>query len=417
MSDLSDLTTEAASRDAADPLAHLRDRFDLDPDVVYLDGNSLGALPRGVAERVAEVITKEWGRDLIRSWFGNGWWTAPERVGDKIAPIIGAAPGQVVVGDSTSVNLFKALVGAARLALPDDGPPPGGAEASTGGGASNARTELLVDDETFPTDGYIASSAAELTGLVLRRVPAAGLAAAIGPQTAVVLANQVDYRSGTLLDLAELARAARAAGAVVVADLCHSAGALPVGVDALGIELAVGCSYKYLNGGPGAPAYLYVRADLQSRFRQPLSGWHGHVEPFAMRTEFERAGGIVAGRVGTPEILSLVALDTALDAWAGVEIEAVRAKSIALTDFFLRCVDELVPAGAVACVTPVEGARRGSQIALACADAERVMAELTERGIIGDFRPPDLLRFGFAPLYLRYADALRAATVLAEVLG
>lgn len=395
---MSDLVAKAAALDAADPLAHLRDRFDLEEGVVYLDGNSLGALPHGVADRVTDVVTRQWGRRLIRSWFGEGWWSAPERVGDKIAPIVGAGPGQIVVGDSTSVNLFKALVGAARL-------------------AGTGRDELLVDDDTFPTDGYIAVSAAEMTGLTLRRVPAAGLAGAVGPRTAVVLANQVDYRSGTLLDLPGVTAAVRAAGAVMVWDLCHSAGALPVDLDANTVDIAVGCTYKYLNGGPGAPAYLYVRTGLQERFRQPLTGWNGHSAPFAMRPEFARADGIVAGRTGTPEIISLLALDAALDAWDGVRIADVRAKSGTLTGFFLDCVDELVPAGLVECATPRDPARRGSQIALRCADAEAVMGRLTDAGIIGDFRQPDVLRFGFAPIYLRYADALRAATVLAEVLA
>lgn len=245
-----DLRTRAAALDAADELAKLRERFTLPDGVVYLDGNSLGALPAGVAATTADVVARQWGELLIRSWDESGWWTAPERIGDKIAPLVGAAPGQVVVGDSTSVNLFKALVGGARLAAP-------------------GRTKLLVDAATFPTDGYIAQSAARLAGLTVVPVDPAQAAEAIDADTAVVLLNHVDYRTGRLHDLPALTAAARAAGAVVVWDLCHSAGALPVGLDAHDVDLAVGCTYKYLNGGPGAPAYLYIAARHQDAFDSP----------------------------------------------------------------------------------------------------------------------------------------------------
>ncbi|MFD3453812.1 kynureninase [Streptomyces sp. NPDC058691] len=390
---------KALRLDTADELAKVRDRFVLD-DVIYLDGNSLGALPAGVRDRIADVISREWGSLRIRSWGESGWWTAPERIGDRVGALIGAAPGQVVVGDSTSVNVFKAVVGAVRMAQQAD---PG-------------RTEVLVDATTFPTDGYIAESAARMTGCSIRAVDAAGLAAAAGPRTAVALVNHVDYRTGRLNDLRGTTAAVHAAGALVVWDLCHTAGALPVDLDEHGVDLAVGCTYKYLNGGPGAPAYLYVRRDLQPRFDSPLPGWNSHRDPFAMEAAYRPADGSVRGRVGTPEILSLLALDAALDVWDGVSLGAVRAKSLALTDFFLESVAAYVPAGVVTPVTPAAHAERGSQVALRCADAGAVMGELISRGVVGDFREPDILRFGFTPLYTRFADAERAARVLAEVL-
>ncbi|MDX6311284.1 MAG: kynureninase [Streptomyces sp.] len=388
---------ERAERlDAADELAKVRDRFELD-DAVYLDGNSLGALPSAVATRLQDVIAREWGSLRIRSWDESGWWTAPERVGDRIAALIGAAPGQVVAGDSTSVNVFKAVVAAVRM-------------------AGAGRDEVLVDAATFPTDGYIAESAARMTGCRIRAVAASDMAAEAGPRTAVALVNHVDYRTGRLHDLPGVTAAAHAAGALVVWDLCHSAGALPVGLDEHGVDLAIGCTYKYLNGGPGAPAYLYVRRELQPRFDSPLPGWNSHRDPFAMEAAYRPAQGSARGRVGTPEILSLLALDAALDVWDGVGIEAVRAKSLALTDFFLECVAAYVPAGLVESVTPVAHEQRGSQVALRCAGAEDVMRALIARGVVGDFRTPDILRFGFTPLYTRYADVLRAARTLGSVL-
>jgi len=393
---MSELTTRAGALDAADELAGVRKQFVLD-EVVYLDGNSLGALPANVPGRVEDVVLRQWGRMRIRSWDESGWWTAPERIGDRIAPLVGAAPGQIVVGDSTSVNVFKALVAAVRMADAD-------------------RDEILVDATTFPTDGYIAESAARMTGRTLRPVTPAEVPGALSDRTAAVLLNHVDYRTGRLHDLPSLTAAVHAAGAVAVWDLCHSAGALPVGLDEHGVDLAVGCTYKYLNGGPGSPAYLYVRRDLQDRFDSPLPGWNSHAEPFGMRPAFEPAAGALRGRVGTPDILSMLALEAALEVWDGVRIEAVRAKSLALTDFFLECVAAYVPEGRVESVTPVAHSERGSQVALRCDDAGDVMKRLIERGVVGDFRHPDVLRFGFTPLYVGFADVERAARVLGEVL-
>ncbi|MGW0469680.1 kynureninase [Streptomyces coeruleorubidus] len=394
---MSELAMRAEKLDAADDLRGKRDAFVLD-DVVYLDGNSLGALPAVVPGRVEDVVRRQWGELRIRSWEESGWWTAPERIGDRIAPLVGAAPGQVVVGDSTSVNVFKALVGAVRM-------------------AGEGRDEILVDATTFPTDGYIAQSAARMTGCTLRPVAPAQVPGALGDRTAAVLLNHVDYRTGRLHDLPALTAAVHGAGAYVVWDLCHSAGALPVGLDEHGVDLAVGCTYKYLNGGPGSPAYLYVRRELQDRFDSPLPGWNSHAEPFGMRSGYEPAPGALRGRVGTPDILSMLALEAALEVWDGVPVEAVRAKSLALTDFFLECVAAYVPEGRVECLTPVPHAERGSQIALRCDGAGDVMKRLIERGVVGDFRAPDVLRFGFTPLYVGFADVERAARVLAQTLG
>ncbi|MYS91141.1 MULTISPECIES: kynureninase [Streptomyces] len=394
---MSELAMRAEKLDAADELADKRGEFVLD-DVAYLDGNSLGALAAVVPGRVEDVVRRQWGELRIRSWEESGWWTAPERIGDRIAPLVGAAPGQIVVGDSTSVNVFKALVGAVRM-------------------AGEGRDEILVDATTFPTDGYIAESAARMTGRTLRPVAPAQVPDALGDRTAAVLLNHVDYRTGRLHDLPALTAAVHEAGAYAVWDLCHSAGALPVGLDEHGVDLAVGCTYKYLNGGPGSPAYLYVRRGLQDRFDSPLPGWNSHAEPFGMRSGYEPAPGALRGRVGTPDILSMLALEAALEVWDGVRIEAVRAKSLALTDFFLQCVAAYVPEGRVECLTPVPHAERGSQIALRCDDAGEVMKRLVERGVVGDFRAPDVLRFGFTPLYVGFADVERAARVLAGTLA
>lgn len=403
---MSELIARAEKADAADELAGLRAQFVLDTvsdhaaDAagVYLDGNSLGALPAAVPGRVEDVVRRQWGALRIRSWDESGWWTAPERIGDLIAPLVGAAAGQIVVGDSTSVNVFKALVAAVRMAGP-------------------GRDEIVVDATTFPTDGYIAGSAARMTGCTLRPVTPSEVPGVLGERTAAVLLNHVDYRTGRLHDLPALTAAVHAAGAVVVWDLCHSAGALPVGLDEHGVDLAVGCTYKYLNGGPGSPAYLYVRSGLQDRFDSPLPGWNSHAEPFGMRPDYEAAPGALRGRVGTPDILSMLALEAALEVWDGVSIEAVRAKSLALTDFFLECVAAYVPAGRVESLTPAAHGERGSQVALRCEDAGDVMKRLIERGVVGDFRSPDVLRFGFTPLYVGFADVERAARVLGEVVA
>ncbi|MEV0937801.1 kynureninase [Streptomyces phaeochromogenes] len=396
-----EMRPKAEKLDATDELAGMRAQFVLD-DTVYLDGNSLGALPRSVPGRVEDVVRRQWGSLRIRSWDESGWWTAPERIGDRIAPLVGAAPGQIVVGDSTSVNVFKAVVGAVRLA-------DGGSEGRSG------RDEVLVDATTFPTDGYIAASAARLTGCTLRPVTPDEVPDALSERTAAVLLNHVDYRTGRLHDLPSLTAAIHEVGAISVWDLCHSAGALPVGLDEHGVDLAVGCTYKYLNGGPGSPAYLYVREAHQPRFDSPLPGWNSHADPFGMTPDYTPAPGALRGRVGTPDILSMLALEAALEVWDDVSIDAIRTKSLALTDFFLECVESYVPEGTVESVTPSPHTERGSQVALRCTDAGNVMRRLIDRGVIGDFREPDVLRFGFTPLYVGFGDVERAARVLGEM--
>lgn len=385
------LAQEAAGFDARDPLSGKRAEFDLHPGMSYLDGNSLGAPPRSVAARVGEVVRTQWAGRLIRSW-DEGWWSAPERIGDRIAPLIGAAPGQVVVGDSTSVNVFKALVAAARL--------------------NPGRTEILVDGSTFPTDGYIAASAARLTGHEIRRVLPAEMPAAASERTAVALINHVDYATGRLHDLPGITEGLRQKGVLSVWDLCHSVGAIPMRIDDAGVDLAVGCTYKFLNGGPGAPAFIYVARRWQERFDQPLSGWAGHADPFGMDRAYQSGAGITRARTGTPDILSMLALDAALDVWADVTVEQVREKALVLGDFLLRCLDELVPGADVA--TPREHSARGGQISIRRPDAARDQKAMAEVDILVDHRPPNILRFGLAALYTRYSDVLRAAEFLAR---
>lgn len=382
---------EADDLDARDPLAAKRAEFDLDPTVCYLDGNSLGAPPRVVAARLTDVVREQWAGRLIRGW-SEGWWGAPTRVGDRVAPLLGAGAGQVVVCDSTSVNLFKALVAAIRL--------------------NAGRDEILLDAETFPSDGYIADSVGRLIGHRVHRVPAGDMPDVVSARTAVALVNHVDYVSGRLHDMSAITTALHRAGALALWDLCHSVGAMSIELDNVGVDFAVGCTYKFLNGGPGAPAFLYVATEHLDQFDQPLAGWAGHREPFRMRSGYAAGAGIERARAGTPDILSLLALEAALDVWDGVTLEQVRAKGLALGDFFLRCLDELAPSLRVR--SPHDHAR-GNQISVACPDAETVMRALAARDVLGDVRPPDVLRFGLAPLYTRYRDVARAAGGLAAV--
>lgn len=387
----------AQALDAADPLAFARARFTVPDGIVYLDGNSLGALPTAVGAAVAETVSREWGRDLIASWNDNGWWTLPARVGDRIGALIGAAPGQVLCGDSTSVQLFQALVALARL-RPD-------------------RRVLITDDANFPTDQYLADSVAQLLGLRVVRVsprdvlPALG-SVALGPDVAVVAFSAVDYRTGELWDTAAITAAAHGAGALVLWDLAHAAGVLPLELDALGVDAAVGCSYKYLSGGPGAPAWIYLAARHQGVADLPLTGWQGHAAPFALSPTYAPADGIEQARIGTPPVLSMRALDAALDVFDGITPADLRAKSLGLTSLALDLADRL----GVASVTPREPARRGSQVALRLPAAYEVTQALIARGVIGDFRDPDLVRFGLAPLYLRYVDVWDAMAALDDVL-
>lgn len=382
---------EVEALDRADPLAHTRERFDLPAGVVYLDGNSLGALPRAVAARVSSAIAQEWGRDLITGWDEAGWWELPVTVGDRIGRLLGAAPGQVVAGDSTSVNLYRLV----RIAL----------------GLRPGRRRLVTEEGNFPTDHYLLRQVGGSDLAVVRREQ---LRDALDGETAALVLTHVDYRSGARHDLAALTKAAHAAGALAVWDLSHSVGAVPLALDDDGVDLAVGCSYKYLNGGPGAPAWSYVARRHHATATSPIPGWIGHADPFAMEPEYRPAAGIRRLLAGTPAVLGLAALDAALDAFDGVTLDALRAKSLALTDLFLELVDARV---GLPTITPRRRADRGSQVSLCHPDAPAVMGTLISRGVIGDVRPPDVLRFGFAPLYVRFVDVWRAVEVLADVVS
>jgi kynureninase len=395
--DLTDARARAAALDAADPIAGVRDRFVLPDGVVYLDGNSLGALPAGVADVVRDVVEQQWGRDLITAWNVHDWWDAPRRVGARLARLIGAEDDEVLVADSTSANLFKVLVGAARLR-------PG-------------RGTLVIEPGNFPADLYAAESVSELLGLRLVRVEPGDVVTALGPDVAAVCFSQVDYRTGRAHDMAATTAAVQDAGALAVWDLSHSAGALDVDLGGCGADFAVGCGYKYLNGGPGAPAYVYVARRHQDDVRSPLTGWTGHARPFAMEDSYEPAPGIDRMRNGTPPMLSLLALDAALDAFDGLAMSDVRRKSLSLTSFFLELADEfLVPLGFEP-VTPRADDERGSQVSLRHPSAYGVVQALIARDVVGDYREPDLVRLGFAPLYLRHVDVVRAVEAMLAVIA
>ena len=387
----------AAELDRHDDLAYVRDRFSIPDGVVYLDGNSLGALPSGVPAAVASVMTAEWGQDLITSWSKHDWWARPAAIGDRIGGLIGAAPGQVMCGDSTSVQLFQTLVAACRLR-------PG-------------RTRILTDGAGFPTDQYLADAVADLLGLTVTRLHPSALADELDDQVAVVSFSQVDYRTGELFDLMSVTAAAHEAGALMLWDLCHSAGALPITLDAADADLAVGCTYKYLNGGPGSPGFIYIASRLQGSVQLPLTGWQGHRDPFAMSQQYEPASSIERARIGTPPLLSMSALAAALDAFDGVSLDAVRTKSLAMTSFVLDFVAAELATYGVSAVTPAEPSQRGSHVSLRMTGAYEVCQALIERGVIGDFREPDLLRLGFTPLYLRFADVLAGLEALVDVLS
>ncbi|MEO7268987.1 MAG: aminotransferase class V-fold PLP-dependent enzyme [Knoellia sp.] len=383
-----DLDVEHAATDR-------RSAFVLPEGVIYLDGNSLGAMSVAARDAAADAVTRQWGEQLIRAWNDSAWWTAPERVGDRIAELVGAPAGTVVVGDSTTVSLFKAVHAAARL-RPD-------------------RRVVLTDPDSFPTDVHVTRGVCDQLGLTLELVSPGDVVARLEGSNDVALAaySQVDYRTGELWDLAAITTVAHDVGALACWDLCHSAGVVEVGLADGDADFAVGCGYKYLSGGPGAPAFLFVAPQHLGDFINPILGWNGHATPFAMSPDHVPADGITRARVGTPPVLGIATLEGALTAYDGLKVVDVRRRSLSLTGFFVECLDTLGVDLPV--VTPRDEAR-GSQVSLRHPDAYAVVQALIARGVIGDFREKDIVRLGFAPLYLSHADALAAAVHVRDVI-
>lgn len=370
--------------------------FDLPEGMIYLDGNSLGPLPKAVPARVAQAISGEWGAHLIKGWNLDGWMAQPARVGDLVGRLIGAPPGSVVMGDTLSIKVYQALDAALKM-RPD-------------------RRVILSDSGNFPSDLYMAQGLIGTIGkgYALRTPAPDAVAAAITDEVAVVMLTHVDYRTGRMHDIDAITRAAHAAGAVMIWDLAHSAGAMALDIAGIGAEFAVGCSYKYLNGGPGAPAFIHARPDIVERIDPALAGWLGHAAPFAMEPGYRPAMSTERLRVGTPPILQLAVLQEALKVWDGVDMAALRAASIALTERFIAEVEARCPMLVLA--SPRDPARRGSQVSFAFEHGYAAMQALIARGVIGDFRAPDIMRFGFTPLYIDEADVIAAAAILQEVL-
>jgi kynureninase len=390
---------EAQALDAADPLRARRDLFVIPDDTIYLDGNSLGPLPRHVAKRLAGAVTEEWGQSLIRGWNAHGWFDLPRQLGDRIAKLVGARSGTIIAADSTSINLVKVLTAALKLR-------PG-------------RRVILSDSGNFPSDLYVAQGIIKALGggWELRVVAPEEVEAAIDDDLAVLMLTEVDYRTGRLHDMKKLITKAHQKGALAIWDLCHSAGAFPVDLTGGNTDFAVGCGYKYLNGGPGAPAFVYVRPDLQDKVEPSLAGWMGHAQPFAFDLNYRPARGIDRLRAGTPGVLSMIALDSALDVWEGVDIQMLREKSVRLAELFISEVEGRCGAYGIKLASPRDKARRGSQVSFRCQDGYAVMQALIAHGVIGDFRAPDIIRFGLTPLYIGFTDVWDAAATLERVLA
>ncbi len=416
---------DCQARDAADPLHSLRYLFTLPHGVIYLDGNSLGVLPVATAQRVADVVNKEWGVGLIRSWNSAGWFESPQRAGDKIAQLVGAHAGEVVATDSTSINLFKVMHAAMLIAAR------AGNSSSTG--ENGTKNIVLSERSNFPTDLYIAQSLCAQHGFRLKLVEAHDVGAAITPEVAIVMLTHVHYRSGAMHDMAAVTAQAHAAGALAVWDLAHSAGAVPVDLHAAHADFAVGCGYKYLNGGPGAPAFLWVHPRHAANFEQPLVGWWGHAAPFAFTPDYRPAPGVARALCGTQPIISMAALGCGLDSVLAAQplggMAALRAKSLALTDLFIQLVESRCASMGLALATPREHAVRGSHVSFYFASGGyAIMQALIKRGVIGDFRAgdasapagsadgKDILRFGFTPLYIGFADVWHAVEHLQQVM-
>ncbi|HEV8064076.1 MAG TPA: kynureninase [Acidimicrobiales bacterium] len=392
MNDLQWTRQRCEALDAADPLGFARERFFVPEGLIYLDGNSLGCLPRAVPARLAHVAEQEWGTALVRGW--DQWITIPDEVGDRLAPFLGAGPGEVVVIDTVTIALVK-LLGAALSLRPD-------------------RPVILTTEVNFPTDLYAADGFARLVGAEVRQVRPEQVVSSLDDSVGVLMLTHVDFRSGEMFDLAAVTAAAHAAGALTVWDFCHSVGAVPLDCEAAGVDFAVGCTYKYLNAGPGAPAFIYVRRSWQEQVENPLPGWLGHADPFEFTPAYRPAPGVRRFVTSSPSILGINALDAALDAWQDVSMSAVRAKSIQLSEMFVAALSERLH-GEFELASPSQPERRGSQIALRHGDAYAIMQALIARGVVGDFRAPDVCRFGFTPLYLRFADVFGAVEHIAEV--
>ena len=402
---------ECIALDAGDPLAAHRDKFALPEGIVYLDGNSLGALPRAAIERVARVIEHEWGEGLIRSWNAARWIDLPRRVGAKIAHLIGAQTHEVICADSTSINLFKVLTTALRL------------QASRPQVSLRERKVILSEKSNFPTDLYVAQGAIDLLGQghKIRLVEFDEVLDAIDDRTAVVMLTHVNFRTGAMHPMQELTSRAHGAGALTVWDLSHSAGAVPVDLNGAAADFAVGCGYKYLNGGPGAPAFVFVAsrhlaAIADDTYAQPLAGWLGHHAPFEFVADYRPAASIDRFAVGTPSIVALSALEAGVDTVLSAGVDALRVKSVALTQLFIDLVEQRCAALGISLASPRTASRRGSQVCFSHPHAYAVMQALIRRGVIGDFRAPDIVRFGFAPLYVSYADVWDAVEALHQVL-
>ncbi len=393
------ITREACQRmDEVDELAPLRQEFTLNDGEIYLDGNSLGPVSASVRRRVNEVIDDEWGRGLVRSWNDAGWMGEPTRLGDRVAPLIGAQPGEVLVADTLTFLIAK-LIGAALELRPE-------------------RHVVLTDAANFHSDLYIIEAMCERAGrpVTMTTIDRDRLEEYLNDDVALVELTQVDYRTGESLDLAGITEKVHAAGALMLWDFAHSAGAVPLDVTGAGVDFAAGCGYKYLNGGPGAPAFLYVRKSWQGKLRNPLPGWLGHARPFEFELTYEPAEGMQAFVTSSPSIVALAALDGALDVWDRTSMDHVRAKSLALTDLFIQLVEERLP-DVFELVTPLDHARRGSQVALRHPEGYGIIQALIEQGVVGDFRAPDICRFGFTPLYLRFVDVYDAVERIAEVMA
>lgn len=386
---------EARQLDAIDPLAFARRRFQLPKDRIYLDGNSLGALPSAAPAALLNTAERQWGEDLIASWNAHGWIDWPSRIAAKLAPIVGANPSELLIADSTSVCLFKLLAAAVRKR-------PG-------------RKTIVSQEANFPTDLYVVQGLCDMLGLNLRSVPANEVLNAIDDDTAAVTLTHVDYRSAAIYDMRLVSEAAHAVDALIIWDLSHSAGAIELDLDGCGCDLAVGCGYKYLNGGPGAPAFIYVAKRLQADLRNPIQGWMGHQEPFAFTDAYRPVDGISRFLTGTPSILAMAALEAGLATFDGISMSDVEEKSRRLSQLFVGEVEDRCGKD-VRLASPSDPAQRGSHVVFAHKEGYAVIQALTARGVIGDFRAPDLMRFGFAPLYNGFADMVRAAEILADIL-